>query len=31
MVKYGYAENLQEMISRMKYDLLYIETHVAYA
>jgi exopolysaccharide biosynthesis polyprenyl glycosylphosphotransferase len=25
MVKYGYAENLQEMIQRMKYDLLYIE------
>lgn len=25
MVKFGYAENLQQMISRMKYDLLYIE------
>ncbi|XZF16615.1 sugar transferase [Chitinophagaceae bacterium MMS25-I14] len=25
MVQYGYAENVQEMIERMKYDLLYIE------
>ncbi|MCL4111344.1 UNVERIFIED_CONTAM: hypothetical protein GTU68_023197 [Idotea baltica] len=25
MVKYGYAENVNEMIERMKYDLLYIE------
>jgi exopolysaccharide biosynthesis polyprenyl glycosylphosphotransferase len=25
MVKYGYAENVDEMIRRMKYDLLYIE------
>lgn len=25
MVKYGYAENVSEMIERMKYDLLYIE------
>lgn len=25
MVKYGYAENVGEMIQRMKYDLLYIE------
>jgi exopolysaccharide biosynthesis polyprenyl glycosylphosphotransferase len=25
MVQYGYAENVAEMISRMKYDLLYIE------
>lgn len=25
MVKYGYAENVDEMIARMKYDLLYIE------
>ncbi|MBA3648736.1 MAG: sugar transferase [Chitinophagales bacterium] len=25
MVKFGYAENVQQMISRMKYDLLYIE------
>ena len=25
MVQYGYAENVEEMISRMKYDLLYIE------
>ncbi len=24
-VKYGYAENVDEMIARMKYDLLYIE------
>ena len=25
MVKYGYAENVDEMIERMKYDLIYIE------
>jgi exopolysaccharide biosynthesis polyprenyl glycosylphosphotransferase len=25
MVKYGYAENVNEMLERMKYDLLYIE------
>lgn len=25
MVKYGYAENIDQMIDRMKYDLLYIE------
>jgi len=25
MVQYGYAENVEEMIERMKYDLLYIE------
>lgn len=25
MVKFGYAENLEEMIERMKYDLIYIE------
>lgn len=25
MVKYGYAENVDQMIERMKYDLLYIE------
>jgi len=25
MVKFGYAENIDEMIDRMKYDLLYIE------
>ncbi|MEI8279712.1 MAG: sugar transferase [Bacteroidota bacterium] len=25
MVQYGYAENVQEMVERMKYDLLYIE------
>ena len=25
MVKFGYAENIQQMIARMKYDLLYIE------
>ena len=25
MVKFGYAENLKEMIARMKYDLIYIE------
>jgi lipopolysaccharide/colanic/teichoic acid biosynthesis glycosyltransferase len=25
MVKFGYAENVKQMIQRMKYDLLYIE------
>lgn len=25
MVKYGYAENVDQMIERMKYDLLYVE------
>jgi exopolysaccharide biosynthesis polyprenyl glycosylphosphotransferase len=25
MVKFGYAENVQEMIERMKYDIIYIE------
>jgi lipopolysaccharide/colanic/teichoic acid biosynthesis glycosyltransferase len=25
MVQFGYAENVGEMIERMKYDLLYIE------
>ncbi|PZF72410.1 sugar transferase [Taibaiella soli] len=25
MVQYGYAENVDEMVARMKYDLLYIE------
>lgn len=25
MVKFGYAENIKEMIERMKYDLIYIE------
>lgn len=25
MVKYGYAENVDEMIERMKYDIIYIE------
>ncbi|QTN39308.1 sugar transferase [Cryomorphaceae bacterium] len=25
MVKYGYAENVEEMIQRMKYDIIYIE------
>jgi len=25
MVQFGYAENVQEMVDRMKYDLLYIE------
>jgi lipopolysaccharide/colanic/teichoic acid biosynthesis glycosyltransferase len=24
-VKYGYAENLAQMLERLKYDLLYIE------
>ena len=25
MVQFGYAENVEEMIARMKYDLIYIE------
>ena len=25
MVQYGYAENVEQMIERMKYDLIYIE------
>jgi lipopolysaccharide/colanic/teichoic acid biosynthesis glycosyltransferase len=25
MVKFGYAENVEQMVQRMKYDLLYIE------
>lgn len=25
MVQYGYASNLQQMVERMKYDLIYIE------
>ena len=25
MVKYGYASSVEQMIERMKYDLLYIE------
>jgi len=25
MVQFGYAENIDEMITRMKYDLMYIE------
>ncbi len=25
MVKFGYAENIEEMLERMKYDLLYVE------
>jgi len=25
MVQFGYAENVNEMVERMKYDLLYIE------
>ena len=25
MVKFGYAENIEEMIERMQYDLMYIE------
>jgi lipopolysaccharide/colanic/teichoic acid biosynthesis glycosyltransferase len=24
-VKFGYAENVEEMIQRLKYDILYIE------
>ncbi len=24
MVQYGYAENIEQMVERMKYDLLYI-------
>jgi lipopolysaccharide/colanic/teichoic acid biosynthesis glycosyltransferase len=29
-VKYGYAENVDQMIKRMKYDLLYIENMSLY-
>jgi lipopolysaccharide/colanic/teichoic acid biosynthesis glycosyltransferase len=25
MVQFGYAENIDEMITRMQYDLMYIE------
>lgn len=25
MVKFGYAENIEEMMERMKYDLIYME------
>jgi len=25
MVQFGYAENVEQMIERMKYDLIYIE------
>jgi len=25
MVQFGYAENVEEMVERMKYDLIYIE------
>ncbi len=25
MVKFGYAENIDQMLERLKYDLLYIE------
>ncbi len=25
MVKYGYAENVDEMVQRLKYDIIYIE------
>ena len=25
MVKFGYAENIDEMLERLKYDILYIE------
>ena len=25
MVKYGYAQNVEEMIERLKYDIIYIE------
>ena len=25
MVKYGYAENVEQMVERLKYDILYIE------
>jgi lipopolysaccharide/colanic/teichoic acid biosynthesis glycosyltransferase len=25
MVKFGYAQNVEEMIERMKYDIIYIE------
>jgi lipopolysaccharide/colanic/teichoic acid biosynthesis glycosyltransferase len=26
MVKFGYAENLEQMIERLQYDLVYIES-----
>jgi lipopolysaccharide/colanic/teichoic acid biosynthesis glycosyltransferase len=29
-VKYGYAENVEQMIERLKYDLLYIENMSLY-
>jgi lipopolysaccharide/colanic/teichoic acid biosynthesis glycosyltransferase len=29
-VKYGYAENVDEMVRRMRYDLLYIENMSLY-
>jgi lipopolysaccharide/colanic/teichoic acid biosynthesis glycosyltransferase len=29
-VKYGYAENVDQMIRRMKYDLLYLENMSLY-
>ncbi len=29
-VKYGYAENVEQMIKRMKFDLLYIENMSLY-
>ena len=25
MVKFGYAENVEEMISRLNYDMIYLE------
>ena len=25
MVKFGYAENVEEMVQRVKYDIIYIE------
>ena len=25
MVKFGYAENVEEMIKRLRYDLIYLE------
>ena len=25
MVKFGYAENVDEMVQRLKYDIIYIE------
>ncbi len=29
MVKFGYAQNVDEMIERSKYDLIYLGKHVA--